>query len=340
MAQIRILSAQDVAQVFTVTDALQAVEDAYRQKALGQGRAWPMVYEQFEPGVADMDIRSGELAGSGLFGLKLTAWFSRNPERGLPEIFGTNLICDNATGEPLALLNASNITGLRTGAAAALGVKYLARKDAANLLLVGAGHMSAFAIAATLAACPRIEHVQVYNPRGGSGVGERVAAIAERVADILAAAGVECSYDISVADDSAEACAWADAIITATPSSEPVLEDAWVKPGTHISALGADMPGKQETPSALQARAALFVDDRAQSVASGELEVAICEGAISPDDIAAELGEVVAGQHPGRADDEQVTLFDTSGIAVQDLASCKAAYERAVELGLGTVVAL
>ena len=135
MGQMVVLSAEEVSKVLTIEDAIAAVEEAYRQKATGKGVAWPMVYEQFEPGVADMDIRSGELAGSGLFGLKLTAWFSQNPKKGLPEIFGTTLLCDNATGEPLALLNASAVTGLRTGAAAALGAKWLARAMHPNCLL-------------------------------------------------------------------------------------------------------------------------------------------------------------------------------------------------------------
>ena len=165
MAQIRVLSADDISKVLSVTDAVAAVEDAYRQKAGGEGTAWPMVYEQFEPGVSDMDIRSGELSASGLFGLKLTAWFSRNPSRGLPEIYGTTLLCDDTTGAPLGLLNASAITGLRTGAAAALGVKWLARKDARNLMVAGAGHMSTFVVAATLAACESIERVEVWDPR-------------------------------------------------------------------------------------------------------------------------------------------------------------------------------
>lgn len=94
MGQMVVLSAEEVFKVLTIEDAIAAVEDAYRQKATGKGVAWPMVYEQFEPGVADMDIRSGELAGSGLFGLKLTAWFSQNPKKGLPEIFGTTLLRD------------------------------------------------------------------------------------------------------------------------------------------------------------------------------------------------------------------------------------------------------
>ena len=162
MTQLLVLSEHDITKTFTIADAIGAVEDAYVQKAKGTGVAWPMVYEQFAPGEADMDIRSGELAGSGLFGLKLTAWFGANPERGLPEIFGTVLLCDDRTGEPLALLNGSALTGMRTGAAGALGVAHLARKDARTLLVCGAGHQAAFQIAATLILRPAIDHVMVW----------------------------------------------------------------------------------------------------------------------------------------------------------------------------------
>ena len=116
---------------------------------------------------------------------------------------------------------------------------------------------------------------------------------------------------------------------------------SWLIIGAIIGLLArADMPGKQELASALVARAAVYVDDREQSVASGELEIPVAEGAITPEDIKAELGEVIAGAATGRSDDEQVTVFDTSGIAVQDLSASKIAYDRAVEAGLGTVVEL
>lgn len=343
MGKMMVLSSEDIARVFTVDDALAAVEDAYRQKAQGKGIAWPMVYEQFEPGVADMDIRSGELRSSGLFGLKLTAWFSKNPERGLPDIYGTTLLCDNKTGEPLALLNASAITGLRTGAAGALGVKWLARKDARALLVAGAGHMSTFEVAATLAACPGIERVEVWDPVFAGAPEARVERMREEVAAVLSACAEPRpadTYEIVAVPDGREAAGRADAIITITPATTPIIQDAWVRPGTHISAVGADMPGKQELASALVARARIFADDRAQAVGSGELEVPVKEGAIAPEHIAGELGEVIAGMVAGRLDDEQITVFDTSGIAVQDLASSKIAYDRAVEAGLGQFVEL
>lgn len=340
MTQLLVLSEHDIAQTFTIADAISAVEDAYVQKARGTGVAWPMVYEQFAPGEADMDIRSGELAGSGLFGLKLTAWFGANPERGLPEIFGTVLLCDNRTGEPLALLNGSALTGMRTGAAGALGVAHLARKDARTLLVCGAGHQAAFQIAATLILRPAIDRVTVWDPRHASAPVARVEQIKAQVARLLADAGASSDACIEAVADGKAAVSAADAIITVTPATEPFIEAGWVRPGTHLSCVGADMPGKQEIASDLVAAARLFCDDRAQSVASGEFEVPAAQGAIAPEDIAAELGEVIAGTASGRIAQDEITVFDTSGIAVQDLASAKTAYDRAVDAGLGTTVSL
>lgn len=343
MTNMLVLSAEDIAKVFTMDDALEAVEDAYRQKALGQGVAWPMVYEQFTPGVADMDIRSGELAGSGAFGLKLTAWFSENPAQGLPEIFGTTLLCDDATGKPTALLDASAITGLRTGAAAGLGAKWLARKDATQLMVAGCGHMSAFVVAGVLAACPGVTKVEVCNPVSPVAPDAAVERIRKEVAGILGACEngrAASTYKIVAVADGAQAAADADVIATVTPATSPIIKREWVRPGTHISCVGADMPGKQELESALVAAARVFVDDRAQAVSAGELEIPVQQGAIAPEDIVAELGEVIAGKAAGRQNADDITVFDTSGIAVQDLAASQVAYRRAIEAGLGTQVAL
>ena len=342
MAKMTVLSACDIKRVFTVDDALRAVEEAYRQKAVGSGKAWPMVYEEIDPGASDMDIRSAILGESGLFGLKLTSWASGNPQRGLPDIFGTTLVCDSETGEPKALLNASAITGLRTGAAAALGVKWLARDDVRSVLVAGAGHMCPFVVAATLAACPTIERVTVYSPRNGALPAERLSAIQAHVLELLAASPAHklCDFALNTANDGAACAQTADAVITVTPAAVPFVDETWMHPGLHLSCVGADMPGKQEVAYSVAASACLFVDDRVQSVSSGELEVPVKEGAISADDIKAELGEVIAGMRPGRLGDEDVTLFDTSGIAVQDLAASKVALDRALEAGLGQTIEL
>lgn len=340
MQELLALSSEDISQVLTLSDALDAVEGAYRQKALGTGEAWPMVYHEFQPGAADMDIRSGELSASGLFGLKITTWFSDNPGRGLPEVIGTTLLCDDRDGLPLAILNAGAVTGLRTGAAGALGAKWLAREEASVLVVVGTGAQAPFQIAATILACPNIREIVLCNPRSADRAHAREADVSAKVTSLLAAASCERRWTLSVGEDLAATCSKADVIITATPSTEPVLMRDWVRPGTHISCVGADMEGKRELDPALMVRARVYVDDRTQSMSAGECEMPVKEGAISAEDIIAELGEVIAGTAEGRTSDEQITVFDTSGIAIQDLAASKIAYDRAVERGIGTRVAL
>ena len=133
MSTIRVIGREDIQKVFTVTAALRAVESAYVGKSAGTGRVWPMVFHEFDPGHADLDIKSGDLESAGVYGLKVVSWYDSNAEKALPALFGTSLLFDLATGEPKALLNAGPITALRTGAAAAVGAKYLARKDAKTL---------------------------------------------------------------------------------------------------------------------------------------------------------------------------------------------------------------
>lgn len=136
MSVIKVLSAEDVERLFTIPMAIEAVERAYREKHTGQGGAWPMVFHEFNPGHADLDIKSGHLSGAGVYGLKVVSWFGDNPGKDLPALFGTSLIFDLATGEPKALLNAGPITDYRTGAAAAIGAKYLARPRCQNFAAV------------------------------------------------------------------------------------------------------------------------------------------------------------------------------------------------------------
>ena len=139
MSTIKILSAADVERLFTIPMAIDAVERAYLEKHSGQGAAWPMVFHEFDPGHADLDIKSGHLGGVGVYGLKVLSWFEDNPGKGLPDLFGTSLLFDLATGAPKAVLNAGPVTRYRTGAAAAIGAKYLARPGSTTLLTAGCG---------------------------------------------------------------------------------------------------------------------------------------------------------------------------------------------------------
>lgn len=319
MAQIRILSRQDIEQLFTLDMALEAVENAYKQKSSGAGSVWPMVFHEFVHGEADLDIKSGDLKTEEIFGLKVVSWYGNNPKQGLPELFGTSLLFDRRTGAPMALLNAGPITGLRTGAAGAIGAKLLARKDSEHLLMAGCGAQSPYLIAATLRAMPQLKSVQIANPRNPEKAAEKLDAISEKVAALLCACDCKRDYTITAAADLEQAVRESDVILTATPAYEPYIRAEWVQPGTHISCIGADMAGKQELDMEILANARVFGDDETQCRSVGECEKAFQSGKLTR--LTAEIGDVLLGKAEGRQNDAQITVFDSTGIALQDLAS-------------------
>lgn len=337
MSQIRVLSQQDVLSLMTVKDAILADENAYLQKAKGTGSVWPMVFHEFDPGKADLDIKSGDLKDDSVFGFKLVSWYGENPARGLPELYGTSMLFDLSSGAPVALINAGALTGMRTGAAAAVGAKYLANPGSKVLLVVGTGHVSPYAVAATLIACPTIETVLWNNPRHPERIAERVAELCDAVKDMLKTCGEECHAEILPAPDIARAASRADVILTATPAREPVLRREWIRPGTHISCVGADMSGKQELDSDIIAAAAVFVDDQTQSTTVGECEIPIKTGRIAVEHLRGEIGDVIRGTK-GRTSETDITVFDSSGIALQDLACCAGILRKAEELNIGLTV--
>ena len=246
MSTVRILNAKEIERLFRLDMAVAAVERAYRQKSEGAGQVWPMVFHEFQHGVADLDIKSGDLMAEQIFGLKVVSWFGENGEKNLPALFGTSLLFDRRTGEPKALLNAGPITGLRTGAAAAVGAKALARPESESLLMVGCGHQSPYLIAATLYVMPGIRRVQVANAKNPARAAEALPALTEKVAALLSACGAERDYTVTAAADLEAAVRESDVILTATPSYEPLIRAGWVRLGTHLSCIGADMSGKEE----------------------------------------------------------------------------------------------
>ena len=338
MSSIRIISAADVKALFTLPMAIAAVEQAYLQKHTGEGAVWPLVFHEFDPGHADLDIKSGNLDAAGIFGLKLVSWFGANPEKGLPALYGTSLICDLATGTPKAILDAGPITDLRTGAAAAVGAKYLARKDSKVLLMVGCGELSPYLIAAGFLALPQLQQVIVVNPHRPESAGKKLGALQEKVHALLAEASCDRPVAISAAEDVQQAVEQADVIFTATPSRTPMIRKEWVKSGTHISCVGADMSGKQEIDELILAEARVFGDDALQCFSVGECEAAAKAGLLPA--LAGEIGAVIAGAVPGRTDDHQITVFDSTGIALQDLASAAVILQKAAAEDIGQVVEL
>lgn len=351
MSQVKVLNQSAVKSVMEMDRVIQAVEGAYTGKAMKKAEVWPMVFHEFEPETAELDIKSGNMVPEGIYGLKLVSWFEKNLERGLPPLYGTILVFDSETGVPLGLLDAGYLTGLRTGAAGAIGAKALARPQSENLLIVGAGGQCIFQVAAALTAMEYIKTVRIYDGLDPENA-RRVSAGMKRKLeeDFLSrytpdseayhrfARKIDIRYE--AVEDIEAATRASDIIITITPSREPILKDEWIRPGTHLSCMGSDTSGKQEVDERLMARARIFVDDEAQASAVGEIEVALKKGVIHPADILGEIGEVLAGQKPGRLSPEDITVFDSTGIALQDLAVAKLAIDLAEQKHLGVTVEL
>lgn len=378
MGKILVISEKEVRECLTMSMAIKAVESAYVQKTIGEGELFPLICHDFIPGKADMDIKSGSAKSSGIFGLKLVSWFGDNVQLGLPALCGTVLLFDHCTGVPLALLNASGITGMRTGAAGAVGAKYLARPDSRTMLMVGCGAQAPYQIAAMLTAMEHVDKIYLYDPTDSQGAAKRLDTIREAVEGILSAdarAGAaretlapsghrpaqgisevqslrpaqealavregkgRAGYELVPVTDIESAVGDSDLIVTATPSRKPLIHRKWVRPGTHLSCMGADMKGKQELDPQLLTQARVFADDLEQAGTVGECEIAVAKGLLSKGNIH-ELGHVIHRTMAGRQSDTDVTVFDSSGIALQDLIVSKEILDRAKARGLGTWVEL
>lgn len=351
MFKVKILNLKDTEKVLDMKAVIEAVEQVYTLKSNGDAVLFPMVFHEFEQGVADMDIKSGHLKGADIFGLKLVSWFGENSKQNLPLLVGTVMIFDDKTGKPLAILSAEHITGMRTGAAGAIGAKYLARKDSENLLMVGAGHQSKYQIAATLIAMDNIKKVRIYDPMNYEGaerlkksikaiLNEEFLSKYEEGTEDYKVISKKFDIEFEAVSDLKEAVSLSDIIITATPSRKPMIMKEWVKKGTHFSCIGSDMEGKQEIDEAIFGIAKVYVDDTAQAINVGETEIPIKKGVITKENIIAEIGLVISGAVEGRRCEEDITIYDSTGIALQDLLTAKLALDMAEKKGLGTEVEL
>lgn len=333
MFNIRVLSYADVRQVLETKQVIEAVETVYKSKSNNQAEAWPTIFYDFEPGKADMDIKSGFLKSEKLFGHKTVTWFGDNQAKGMPTLLGMIAVFDAETGQPLGVTDAAFITGIRTGAAGAIGAKYLARKDSKNLLILGAGNQAIFQLAATLTALPELKTVRIA-AKDANKLNEFVSALPQRLQDEFGIAAERYVFEgvknlESVVKDS-------DIILTVTPSKKPVIKSEWVQPGTHLSCIGADMAGKQEIESAILAKARIFVDDQKHCMQVGEIEIPLKQGIITEDNIAGEIGDLLLGRIEGRTDNAEITVFDATGMALLDIYVAKIALQAADEKDLGT----
>lgn len=338
MSKVMVLSEQSIRQVLDMEDVIEGIEKVYLAKKAGTGVVWDMVFYEFEPGKADMDIKSGYLREQGTYGLKLVSWYGENGEKGKPALYGTTLLFDASTGEPTALLNAEYITGMRTGAAGAIGAKYLAKKGAKTLLMVGAGHQAEFQILATVKAVKTIDKVYIYDPMDNANAEKAVERFSHKIGGkLLETENREIQFLLTT--DLEKAVGDSEIIITATPSRKPMIMKEWVKPGTHFSCMGSDMSGKQEIDERIFDGARVFVDDIPQAIKVGEVEIPLKKGTIKEEALR-EIGDVISEQEKGRQSEEDITIFDSTGIALQDIMTSKLALTKAQELGLGVIIEL
>lgn len=319
MNKIKILNEFDIRKIINMNIAIDAVEKAYIQKNTNKGNVWPLVFYEYEHNVFDLDIRSGNLDDSNAYGLKLISYNENNPKLGLNKVNATSLICDSKTGQPIALLNAAPITSYRTGAAAGIGAKYLARKDSENLLIVGCGNIATYSIVATLITMSNIEKVIICNPKDSNSLASKIENIKLEVSRLLQECGINLKAEIICSNNLEKSVKESDIIITATPSEKAIIKSSWIKEGTHFSCMGACMEGKQEIDTDILKNAKTFVDDTKQCIKSGEIQTAFKNNIISKVD--GEIGEVILKNKSGRTSETDVTVFDSTGLFIQDLAT-------------------
>ncbi len=312
------LSRAEIEQLVTVDEgAVAAVRDAYVAITDGRGNVPPVGHIAFPATNGDCHIKYGHIAGDPIFAVKIAAGFYDNPAKGLPSSTGIILAISAETGEVRAILNDEGyLTDLRTGIGGAVATLALARADAGNVLIVGTGIQARYQSRALAALAGRPLSFRIWG-RSPEKTAEIVAELAQDGLDAAPAADLEA------------ACRAADIIVTTTPSTEPLVRSDWVRPGTHITAMGADGPGKQELETALVARADIRASDmKTQSLGHGEFSHACLAGLIGRDDCI-ELGAVLAGTTAGRRAAEDITIADLTGVATQDIAMARTVLERA-----------
>lgn len=321
MADILILDDGTIRNHLTLSDAIALVQEAFIADAAGDARNFPVVREQLEEYEGIFGIKSGFLK-PGALGLKAGGYWRQNPTRhGIPGHQSVILLFDPATGQPAGMLDANYITEIRTGAAGAVAARCLASDGAAVAAVYGAGKQARIQIR-SLAQVLALQEV-------------RVCARRPEAAEALAAEFADAPYLVRAVQAGGQAAAGAQVVVTTTPAYEPVVLDAWIEPGTHINAMGADTRGKGELDPQLLARATVVVDNPQQALTLGEAQ----HGA-GPEAIHATLGQVLTGRQSGRSRTDEITVFDSTGVTFQDLCVAGHLYRLAQEQGFGQRVML
>jgi alanine dehydrogenase len=286
----------------------RAVEEAFAEHGRGNVQMPPKVYITFEHG--DFRTMPGYIPSLNTAGVKVVNVHPQNPKLGLPTVMALTILLSVESGIPEALLNATRLTDMRTGAAGAVAAKYLSPAAEVTLGVVGSGRQAGAQVEA-IAQELKIRKILVWSRKE-----QNARAFCRKYSRF------------NCEDVTLERVCDADLLVTTTPSRRPLIKDEWIHEGVHINAIGADAPGKEEIDPRVLSRAAVFVDDPAQAVHSGEINVPIREGLFSRESIRGTLGEVILGK-TGRMGKDEITVFDSTGLAIQDLAIAEIAIKNA-----------
>lgn len=317
-----IVPEREIAGLVSASDCFTAIEQVFAAMARDTAYNFPVIREAIGHADALYGFKSGFDREGLALGLKSGGFWPGNMEKGLTNHQSTVFLFDADTGQCRAVVGGNLLTALRTAAASAVSIRHLARSDAKVLGMIGAGHQSTFQLRAALDQ-RSFEKVIGWNLEP---------AALDRLAQVAAERDLPFEA-VSLDQLGAEA----DVIITITSSFAPILKAAQVRPGTHLACMGTDTKGKQEVEAGLLAAATVFTDEVAQSVTIGEAQHAVAEGLLTAEAITA-IGAVINGTHPGRTSADEITLFDGTGVGLQDLAVASAAVELAVQRGVAIEV--
>ena len=324
--KILLLTESDIEAILKIDEVMDAVEMAFKEKALGYVQMPPKVYITYEKYNGDLRAMPSYLERLGISAVKVVNVHPDNPKKfDLPTVMAVIVLIDPKSGAPLAIMGGKWITAMRTGAAGGIAAKYLARKDSKVVGLVGAGVQAKTQLIALLKLYGSLEEVRVWDiskDRVESYISE-MRSICEGKTTLVPVKNVKDAVDN------------ADIVVTTTPSRKPLVYDEWISEGTHITCIGADAPGKEELDPKILLRAKIYVDDWEQGLHSGEVNVPFSKGIITKENIFGELGDVIAGLKPGRTSSEEITIFTSTGLAIQDAVTADLVYRKALSKNLG-----
>jgi alanine dehydrogenase len=322
-----VLSEEAVKNLLSLEEVTDAVESAFRMKGLGHAQTPPKQYLFINRYNGDLRTMSAYLEETDVVAVKVVNCHPENRKYGLPTVMATIILIDPRTGAPTAIMGGTMITALRTAAAGAIAAKYLANPNPKTVGFVGAGTQARTQLMGLQLVFETIEEVRVWdlNEKAAVKYVEEMKMKYSQV-NICSVKSIE------------NAVQGADIIVTATPSRKPLVSADWVNDGTHINCIGADAPGKQELDSAILVKSKIVVDDWEQSCHGGEINVPLAEGIIKKEDVWGDICEIVAGLKPGRTSPDEVTVFVSTGLAIQDAAAANIAYQKAIAEKIGEQV--